>query len=600
MNTKTIMGVMLIMLATSRVRAADVSPAPQVAETQAQRDARMQWFREAKFGLFIHWSPVSLQGTELSWSRNGKKPLDVTGDPAGPSDDPVYDNLYKQFNPTNYNARQWVKIARDAGMKYMVLTCKHHEGFAMFHTKFRPEFSIAATPFKRDVVKELAAACHEAGMRFGVYYSPRDWTHPDYGIGDNKKYVEFMNGQLRELLTNYGKVDIIWFDSYGQGDLEKFWQIGETWSLLKSLQPAAVINNRLAVLAGYNQQPAPYWGDYDTPEQSIGRMQTDRAWESCMCLVGGQWSYQPNGGMQDFSQVVRDLVSCVTGDGNLLLDVGPMPTGEIEPREAGRLKEVGDWLKKYGVAIYGTHGGPYRNGTWGGTCYKGNKLYVHVSEWPVEGLGFDPLPDKVLAARTLTGAPVSFKQDSDEFTVEVAPKDRDHPVTVIELTLDQPVATGTLLGAAHAPKSYISEHGAVLSDKATLELSSRSSYDDEKIHARLFSGDKVDYAFHTDKEKNPWAKVDLGAVKTVNAVLIENRANERRADGLIVSVSEDGKKWQEVWHAKTFEPTWLVSVTRLDAGGNVPGRPVRYIKLETENDVPRELLLKRLTVFGVK
>ena len=208
------------------------------------------------------------------------------------------------------------------------------------------------------------------------------------------------------------------------------------------------------------------------------------------------------------------------------------------------------WLKKYGAAIYGTRGGPYRNGTWGGTCHKGNKLYMLVYEWPAEGLGFDPLPNKVLAAKTLTGAPVTIKQSADEFTVEVAGKDRDKPVTVIELTLDKPVADGLLIGAAHAPKSYVSEHGVVLSDKATLEISSRSWYDDEKVHARLFSGDKVDYAFHTDKEKNPWAKVDLGAVKTVNAVMIENRANERRAEGLIVSVSEDGQKWQEVWRAK--------------------------------------------------
>ena len=125
-------------------------------------------------------------------------------------------------------------------------------------------------------------------------------------------------------------------------------------------------------------------------------------------------------------------------------------------------------------------------------------------------------------------------------------------------------------------------------------------YDDAKVHARLFSGDKADYAFHTDKEKNPWAKVDLGAVKTVNAVVIENRASDRRAEGLIVSVPEDGKKWQEVWRAKTFEPSWLVPVTHMDAGANVPGCRARFIRLETSNDSPRELLLKRVTVFGVK
>ena len=218
----------------------------------------------------------------------------------------------------------------------------------------------------------------------------------------------------------------------------------------------------------------------------------------------------------------------------------------------------------------------------------------------MEGLGFDPLSNKVLAARTLTGAPVTFKQSADEFAVDVAGKDREKPVTVIELTLEKPVEADRIIGAAHAPKSYVSEHGAVLSEKATLEISSRSGYDDENNHARLFSGDKADYAFHTDQEKNPWAKVDLGAVKTVNAVVIENRANERRADGLILSISEDGQKWQEVWRAKTWESTWVVPVTRFDAGNNVPGRPARFIKVETKNEVPRELLLRRITVIGVK
>jgi hypothetical protein len=171
---------------------------------------------------------------------------------------------------------------------------------------------------------------------------------------------------------------------------------------------------------------------------------------------------------------------------------------------------------------------------------------------------------------------------------------------VIELTLDKPLESGRILGAAHAPRSYVSEHGAVLSENATLEISSRSGYDDEKNHARLFSGDKADYAFHTDKEKNPWAKVDLGAVKIVNAVVVENRQNERRAEGLILSISEDGQKWEEIWRAKAWGTTWVVPVTHFEAGINAPGRRARFIRVETKNEPPRELLLRRITVFGVK
>src|SRR5208282_5583456 len=295
-------------------------------ETPAQRDARMEWWREARFGMFIHWDMSSIAGTEISWSRKGSKPLDITGDPAGYVEDPAYDHLYEKFNPTNFNAKQWVKLAQEAGMKYIIFTAKHHGGFCMWDTKLT-DYSIMHTPFHRDVVKELADACHAAGMRFGIYYSPRDWHQPDYGIGDNRKYVDYLNGQLRELLTNYGKIDVIWFDSYGEGDLVNFWRIGETFDLVKSLQPDIIINNRLAVLGNYNQQPSPYRGDFDTPEQRVGAFQNDRPWESCMSIVtaldGGGWSYRPDGVVKPFDECVRMLASCATGDGNLLLDVGP-------------------------------------------------------------------------------------------------------------------------------------------------------------------------------------------------------------------------------------------------------------------------------------
>jgi len=604
---QTMMLFMSALLATGWAQAADLSKVPQMSETKEQRDERMQWFRDAKFGMFIHWGPCSVGQKEIGWGRNANRPWDINGVQTPRTEDPVYDNYYKQFNPTNYNADAWVRFAKESGMQYMVLIAKHHDGFAQFDSK-ACDYNIMASPYGKDIIRAYAAACHQQGMKLGFYYSTRDWHHPDYLVGDNKKYDAFYRAQVKELLSNYGQVDVMWFDHVGGRDWGK-WKFDELFEMMYQLHPKLIVNNRAAAFCGpatpEDRGPATpelaqmCGGDFGTPEGQIGGMNIASDWESCI-HVGQGWSYHGEDGFRGPEDCIKMLVSCTTGGGNLLLNFGPRPDGAFAEGEAKVARAMGAWLRKYGEAIYGTRGGPFRNGTWGGTCYKGNKIYLHVSEWPAEGLGFDLLPNKVLAAKTLSGAAVTFKQDADEFTVDVAGKDRDKPVTVIELTLDKPVAPGLLIGAAHAPKSYISEHGAVLSDKATLELSSRSSYDDEKIHARLFSGDKVDYAFHTDKEKNPWAKVDLGAVKTVNAVLIENRANERRADGLIVSLSEDGKKWQEVWHAKTFEPTWLVSVTRLDAGGDVPGRPVRYIKLETKNDVPRELLLKRLTVFGVK
>jgi alpha-L-fucosidase len=417
--------------------------AARAEETREQRDARMAWWIEARFGMFIHWDMSSLAGTEISWSRKGTKPLDITGHKAGVVEDPAYDNLYKRFNPEKFDAAAWMRLAREAGMKYVVFTAKHHGGFCMWDTKLT-DYSIMHTPFKHDVVRELADACHKAGLRFGLYYSPRDWHHPDYGIGDNRKYVEYMNGQVRELLTNYAPVDVIWWDSYGKGDLVSFWGIGETFDLVKKLNPAIVMNNRLAVLGAYNRQPAPYLGDHDTPEQRLGEFQNTRPWESCMtvvhCADGGGWSYRPDGKVRSRAECIRSLASCVTGDGNLLLDVGPNATGVIPEDQADRLREMGEWLKTCGPAVYGTRGGPYRNGRWGGSTHKGNTVYLHVFSWGGDRLALPPLKAKVLKAANLSSPQYgpALEQTAEAVTLTLAP-DRQDPVdTVLELTLDGP------------------------------------------------------------------------------------------------------------------------------------------------------------------
>ena len=433
--------------------AADVTPK---AETQAAREARMAWWTEARFGMFIHWDMSSLAGTEISWSRKGSKPLDITGDPAGYVADPVYDNLYRQFNPQKFNATEWVGLAQAAGMKYLVFTAKHHGGFCMWDTRFT-DYSIRHTPFGRDVVKELADACHLAGLRLGLYYSPRDWHHPDYGLGDNRRYVDYMNGQVRELLTRYGKVDVIWWDSYGKGDLVNFWRIGETFDLVKKLQPDIVMNNRLAMLGDYNRQPASYVGDHDTPEQRLGEFQNTRPWESCMTLVrcpdGGGWSYRPDGKLRSLKECIQSLVSCASGDGNLLLDVGPNPLGEIPADQAGRLVQMGAWLKQAGTSIYHTHGGPYRNGEWGGSTCRDNTIFLHVFRWMGDRLGLAPLKAKVLHATNLSNpqAAPKIQQTSQALTVTLPADQQDQVDTILVLELDGPASHELNNGAPLPP-----------------------------------------------------------------------------------------------------------------------------------------------------
>jgi alpha-L-fucosidase len=607
MNTKAVRIFMPVLLATGWVRAADISKVPQIHETREQRDERMQWFRDAKFGMFIHWGPCSVGQKEIGWGRNANRPWDINGVQTPRTEDPVYDNYYKQFNPTKYDADAWVKFAKASGMKYMVLIAKHHDGFAQFDSK-AGDYNIMASPYKKDIVKAYADACHKNGMKLGLYYSTRDWHHPDYLVGDNKKYDAFYRAQVNELLGNYGQVDVMWFDHVGGRDWGK-WKFDELFEMMYRLQPKLIVNDRAARFCGpatpEDRGPATpelakmCGGDYGTPEGHIGGMNIASDWESCI-HVGQGWSYRGEDGFKGPDDCIKMLVSCTTGGGNLLLNFGPRPDGTFATGEAKVARAMGEWLSRYGQAIYGTRGGPYRNGSWGGTCHKGNKMYVHVYDWPREGLALDSLSNKVLAARTLMGGHVTVKQSADELSLEVAPKDRDTPVTVIELTLENTIATGTLSGAIHTPKNYISELGALLSENAKLETSSTCGWDNAANHARLFSGDKVDFAFHTDNEKNPWAKIDIGAVKTVNAVVIDNRPDERRTEGLILSVSEDGAKWQEVWKAKDWVASWVVPLTHLDAGANVPGRKVRFIKLETKNDSPRGLMLQRVAVFGVK
>ncbi|MFI4910092.1 MAG: alpha-L-fucosidase [Sedimentisphaeraceae bacterium JB056] len=385
----------------------------------------LQWFRDAKFGLFIHWGAISIAGGDISWCRDAKRPFDIN-DELLPSDDgagkllvPVdeYDNLYREFNPVKFDAEQWVQIAQDAGMKYLVFTAKHHDGFSNFHTQYS-DYNIANTPFKRDIVRELADACHNGGLRFGIYYSQRDWYHKDYLQGDNSKYNKFMHDQLRELLTNYGNVDILWFDSFGESDLEKDWDIEGILTMARSLQPGILINNRLSILADYNDGPEKFWGDFDTPEQRIGNYQLDRPWESCLTLVGDQWSWMPGGKMFTFEECVRSLVLSACGGGNLLLNVGPMPNGEIEDRQVMRLKEIGNWLAENGDSIYATSAGPVMPLNWGGSTRRDDTVYIHVLNYNGASIELGQFP-QIHSHRVLTGGNALVRQRADSTEIKL-------------------------------------------------------------------------------------------------------------------------------------------------------------------------------------
>ncbi len=436
---------------------ADLSGVPQLKETAEQRATRMQWFHDAKFGMFLHWGPVALSGKELSWGRYANRPWDINGKMLPSEPDYDYDHLYQKFNPVKFDADEWVKIAEAAGMKYMVIICKHHDGFSMFDSKLT-DYDIMATPYGKDIIKQFADACHKAGMRLGLYYSTRDWYNPDYLVGDNRKYDKWYRGQIEELLSNYGKVDVLWFDHVG-GQNWGLWKFDELFSMMYKHQPSMIVNNRSARFCGPRTPedkgpPSPEIkkmtdGDFGTPEQAVGNMDLKSSWESCITLVGGQWSWKPNGRMFSMDKTLETLVSCVTGGGNLLLNIGPMPNGEIEARQVLLLKQVGEWVKPHAEAIYATRGGPFRNGKWGGASHRGKTIYVFAKEWKGDTLTLGALPQKIIVAKKLIdGSEVAFKQSDTAVELTLNPSQRVPFYTVIALTLDQAMADGVVVDGA--------------------------------------------------------------------------------------------------------------------------------------------------------
>jgi alpha-L-fucosidase len=404
------------------------------SRTPAPEPGRLDWWREARFGLFIHWGPVSLKGTEISWSRANSNPLcpnkgDIPVD--------VYDNLYKSFDPVLFDAAQWAAVAKDAGMRYVVLTAKHCDGFCLWPTE-TIDYHIGRTPFGRDVCGELAAAVRRAGLRIGWYYSPMDWRDPDCRTASNAAYVRRMQGQIRELLTCYGRIDLLWFDWDG-GTIP--WDQAATYRLVRTAQPAIVVNNRLDCSFGglsADRDVGPN-ADYLTPEQVIGAYDDAHPWETCMTL-GTQWSWKPDDRVKSVDEVVRILAGCAGGDGNLLLDVGPMPDGRIEPRQVDVLKGVGAWLAKHGESIYGTRGGPFKPGPYGASTRRGDRIYLHIFGWNGPSLILPPIPAKVVRARVLGGGRASVRQTETGFEVSVGESDRRAADTVVVLELDREAA----------------------------------------------------------------------------------------------------------------------------------------------------------------
>ncbi|MDB6093622.1 MAG: Alpha-L-fucosidase [Verrucomicrobia bacterium] len=418
---------------------------PKRADKSPASQRRLDWWRDAKFGMFVHWDPSSLAAGEISW---GKQYYDDTGEhllenprpspglynivehriwfdwfkPAIPRE--VYDHLHKSFYPGMFDADQFVATAKQAGMKYLIMVTKHHNGFCMWETAFT-DYNVMNTPFRRDIFGEMAQACARAGLKFGAYYSQRDWHHPDYGPERMPQYNAYMYNQVQELLTKYPNIAALFFDTEDYYPWQ-LWDGEKLFRMIHALRPDIVINDRCGVPA-----------DWSTPEQTIGAYNLERDWESCMTFTGF-WSWH---GFQapviPFEECLRNLIRCAGGNGNLLMNVGPLPTGQIDPREADRLKKLGAWLAKHGESIYGTRAGPYPPGDYGVCVHQDHTIYLHVLKWPDGDLVLPPLDRRVTSARVLSGGKALAEQTDDGLRISVGPADRGETVTVVALELDR-------------------------------------------------------------------------------------------------------------------------------------------------------------------
>jgi alpha-L-fucosidase len=490
-------------------------------ETPEQREARMKWWREAKFGVFICWGPCSIAEGEIGWSRNGPRPGHRSGHATSGVPLETYDNLYKQFNPTKFNAQEWAELIKEAGAKYMIFLTKHHDGFCMFDSKLT-DYKITNTPFGRDVTGELAKVCHDAGIRIFWYYSQPDWHHPDYRTANHARYVAYLHGQIRELCTNYGKIDGLWFD--GLGGTAKDWDSENLFKMIHALQPGIIINNR----AGLR-------GDFDTPEQKIGQFQLDRPWESCITMSAG-WSWRgADKPVKTLKECLHLLIKCAGGGGNLALDTGPMPDGRIDPRQAQRYREMGAWLKKYGESIYATTGGPYKPALWGVSTRKESKIYLHVLRWDGDRLLLPPLGKKVVASAALTGGTPTFKQAEDGLEICLPKENQDEIDTIIVLELDGPAAEIRQI-------SQLTQGSLTVGKKASASANWSKDYDASKA----FDGDETTRWGAAPGSRSGWLEVDLGRPMTFNrTIILENPWNRVRKFQLQYREGEEWRTFHE-------------------------------------------------------
>jgi len=475
----------ICIIATTALSSFSKPGSPNAAETVPEEyrpyiyaDAQnLEWFEDARFGAFLCWGPSSLVVKGIGWSRFG--PRNFTREPAtGGIPMEVYDNLYKKMTAEQFDADVWIRMIRDAGAKYLIYLTKHHDGFCMFDAK-NTDYKITNTPFGIDSCKAVAEACHKYGMKLVWYYSQPDWYHPDCGTDNHERYVKYMYEHIRQLLTDYGKIDGVWFD--GLASTSADWNTPIMLRMIRTLQPGIIVNNR----AGKHMPGYELAGDFDTPEQEFGRFMINRPWEMC-ATMGWGWAWDGGSSAKTGRACTRMLIQCAGSGGNLALAVGPRPEGNIDAHHQAGYLAVGNWLRTHGESIYETTGGPYKPGLWGVSTHKDNRIYLHIlNEFANDTDSTVRLPmfdARIAGCRGMDGdavcrevdgwLEVTLKKTSDTGLGQVVVLELDRPASEIA-----PIDTRAHLHAVHGGKGI-----------------SSSDLNQKKSAAKLFAATSGDFA----------------------------------------------------------------------------------------------------------
>ncbi len=420
----------LLLLLTGITASAQVNYVPLAENLKAR-----EWFQDAKFGMFIHWGVYSILG-DGEWVMNNQK-----------IDKQTYQKLPAFFNPINYDPKEWVALAKAAGMKYITITSKHHDGFAMFDSKLTDWDIVDRTPYKKDVIRMLADECKKEGIKLFFYHSQLDWYQDNYyprgntgqtagrpNSGDWYKYLDFMDGQLTELLTNYGDIGGIWFDGYWDKK-NSDWRLDKTYNLIHKLQPACLIgsNHHLQPFPGEDFQmfekdlPGQKTTGFNQ-EQTVGQLPL----ETCETM-NNSWGFNlQDKNYKSTKNLIQYIVKAAGLNSNFLLNVGPMPDGKIQPEFVSTLREIGTWFSQNGETIYGTRGGPVTPRSWGITTQKGNKVYVHILNPEDNNLLIPDFGKKIRSITAFkTGTKIRFKQDAFGILITIPDEIKDEIDTIL-------------------------------------------------------------------------------------------------------------------------------------------------------------------------